>query len=258
MSGAVSSDFRRRVRAGEPLVGSFASLGSAVTAEIMAVAGFDWLVIDLEHGAGDEQAAHAQIMAVERSGVTPLVRVESIDATRFHRVLDLGAAGIVAPRLESADDARRCAEFCRYHGGRGVAKHNRSWHWSLARRTLAEVDDEVVCAVQIETAAALDDVDAIAAVDGVDILFVGPGDLAHSLGMTCGPDDPALERRIAEVADAAARHGKVAGIFVGSPELAARYHRLGFSFLGSQSDGSLLAARARTLSDDLRAVVTPV
>lgn len=233
-------------------MGAFASLGSSVTAEIMAIAGFDWLVLDLEHGAGDEQQVLAQLHATERAGAAALVRVESIDATRIHRVLDLGAVGILAPMLRSEEDARRCVEACKYSRRRGVAKHNRSWHWGLASSTLDEVDNQVVCAVQIETAEALRDVDDIAGVEGVDVLFVGPGDLAHSLGLGCGPDHPDLQHEIFKVAAAARKHGKAAGVFVNSVDLVPTYRDAGFTFIGCSSDGALLAREARRVADALR------
>ncbi len=255
MSGAVPSRFRRRVTAGESLVGAFVNLGSSSTAEIMAIGGFDWLVIDLEHGAGDEQQVFTQLQAIEGAGVAALVRVEAIDQMRFQRVLDLGAVGVLAPMLRSAEDARRCVDFCRYARNRGVAKHNRSWQWTLATGSLADADDQVVCAVQIETAEALREVDQIAAVEGVDVLFVGPGDLAHSLGMDCGPDHPDLRAEIAKVAVAAKRHGKAAGIFVNSIELASAYQREGFNFLGCSSDSSLLAHEARRVAEGLHSLV---
>lgn len=251
MSGAVPSAFRRRLRAGETVIGSFVNLGSPLTTEIMGIAGFDWLVLDLEHGAGNEVALLGQLQALSASGAAAIVRVEGIDLPRFMHALDLGADGVLVPRLRSVEDAQRCAEYCRYAGLRGVAKYNRSWHWGLGARTLADADGEVVCAIQIETREALEAVGGIAAVDGVDVLFVGPADLAHSLGLHCPPDDPALIERAAAVADAARAHGKAAGVLVGTIEQLRAYHEVGFTFLGCNSDGGLLVAGASALVGDL-------
>jgi 2-keto-3-deoxy-L-rhamnonate aldolase RhmA len=251
VSGAIPSRFRARLRAGEPVVGSFVNLGSALTAEIMAIAGFDWLVFDLEHGAGDEPALLSQLQAVAHTGVAALVRVEGVDSARILHALDLGADGVLVPRLRSAEEAATCVQFCRYSGARGVARYNRSWHWGLASRTNDDADAEVVCAVQIETAEALSDVRAIAAVDGVDVLFVGPADLSQSLGLRCPPDDPRLLERVAAVADAAREHGKAAGMLVGTMAQVRAYRDLGFSFLGCGSDGSLLAAGAQQIATQL-------
>jgi 2-dehydro-3-deoxyglucarate aldolase/4-hydroxy-2-oxoheptanedioate aldolase len=232
-------------------VGTFVNLGSPLAAEMMALAGFDWIVIDLEHGAGDEFVALAQLQAVARTGVTPLVRVESLERPRFGRVLDHGAAGIVAPRLEGVEDARRCAAYCRYGGMRGVARYNRSWHWGARAGALADADAAVVCAVQIETASALEAADEIAAVEDVDVLFVGPADLGHSLGIRGGPDTPELLDQVAHVARAARAHGKAAGMLVGTLDQVARYRDLGFTFLGCSSDSSLLMERARQVAGGL-------
>lgn len=254
MSGAAPADFRRRIRAGEVLIGSFLNLGSSLTAELMGVVGLDWLVIDLEHGAGGEQEALAQMQALAHTRAAPLVRVEAVDRARFLRVLDRGAAGVIVPRIESVDDARRSVEYCRYAGGRGVARYNRSWHWGLGARELTEVDEEITCVVQIETRSALAAAGEIAAVEGVDVLFVGPTDLAHSLRIRGGPDSPELEARILEVGTAAREHGKAAGIFVTTLEQAARFRELGFVFLSCSSDSGLLAQEARRVADGLRAL----
>jgi 2-keto-3-deoxy-L-rhamnonate aldolase RhmA len=254
VSGAVPSAFRARLRAGETAVGSFVNLGSALVTEIMGLAGFDWLVLDLEHGAGDEARLLAQLQALRGSGVATIVRVEAIDLPRFMHALDLGADGVLVPRLRSADDARRCARYCRYGGARGVARYNRSWHWGLATRTLADADAEVVCVAQIETREALEAVDEIAAVDGVDVLFVGPADLAQALGMACPPDDPELLGLVAAVAEAAQAHGKAAGVLVGTLDQLRPYRDLGFRLLGCNSDGGLIAQGAYRLASELAAL----
>jgi 2-keto-3-deoxy-L-rhamnonate aldolase RhmA len=252
MSGAVPSDFRRRLHSGETVVGAFVNLASPLATEIMGIAGFDWLVLDLEHGAGDEALLTSQLQALRGSGVATIVRIEAIDLPRFMHALDLGADGVLVPRLRSADDARRCVEYSRYEGLRGVARYNRSWHWGQAKRSLAEADAEVVVVAQIETAEALADVAAIAAVDGVDVLFVGPADLAHSLGMSCPPDDPGLLAHAAEVVEAARAQGKAAGVLVGNLTQLRAYRELGFSFLGCSSDGSVLIEGATALVTNLR------
>ena len=240
--------------AGEAVVGSFVNLGSSVSTEIMGVAGFDWLVLDLEHGAGDEAILVTQLQALSHTGTAPLVRVEAIDSARILHALDLGAEGVLVPRLRSVDEARACVAHCRYAGDRGVARYNRSWKWGLDTRPLSAADERVVCGVQIETAEALAVVDEIAAVDGVDLLFVGPSDLAHALGLQCPPDDPRLLQQAAKVAEAGRAHGVAAGMLVATPQQAQAYRELGFRFLGLASDGGLLAVAARSAAAALRAL----
>jgi 2-keto-3-deoxy-L-rhamnonate aldolase RhmA len=251
MSGAVPSGFRKRLQAREAVVGSFVNLASPLTTEIMAIAGLDWVVLDCEHGAGDEAILTGQLQALGATGTAALVRTEGIDLPRFMHALDLGADGVLVPRLRSVEDARRCVEYCRYSGARGVARYNRSWHWGHATRSLAEADAEVVCAVQIETADALAVVDEIAAVDGVDVLFMGPADLSHSLGMQCPPDHPDLLVHAAAIARAADAHGKVAGVLTGTLAQLRAYRDLGFRFLGCNSDGGLLVGAATELAAGL-------
>lgn len=240
--------------AGEAVVGSFVNLGSSVSTEIMGVAGFDWLVLDLEHGAGDEAILVTQLQALSHTGTAPLVRVEAIDSARILHALDLGSEGVLVPRLRSVDEARACVAHCRYAGDRGVARYNRSWKWGLDTRPLSAADERVVCGVQIETAEALAVVDEIAAVDGVDLLFVGPSDLAHALGLQCPPDDPRLLQQAAKVAEAGRAHGVAAGMLVATPQQAQAYRELGFRFLGIASDGGLLAVAARNAAAALRAL----
>jgi 2-keto-3-deoxy-L-rhamnonate aldolase RhmA len=252
MTGAVPSRFRTRLQARETMVGSFVNLGCSLTAEIMGIAGFDWLVVDLEHGAGDEPALLAQLQALGQTGTAAIVRVEGVDLARIQHALDLGADGVMVPRIRTVADAQACVDGCRYSAARGVARYNRSWHWGLASRSLAAADAEVVCVIQIETPDALESVDAIAALDGVDVLFVGPSDLGHSLGLDAPPDDPRLLERVAAVTQAASKHGKIAGMLVGTIDQARAYRDLGFTFLGCASDSGLLALAAQRVVGDLR------
>jgi 2-keto-3-deoxy-L-rhamnonate aldolase RhmA len=254
IAAPVNPVFAERVRAREIVVGTFLNLASPLSAEIVGLAGVDWVVIDLEHGPGTERDALAQMQALAHTGAAPLVRVEGIDRARFLHALDMGAAGVVVPRLGSVEDAERCVDFSRYSGSRGVARYNRSWQWGAAAFEQDDVDAAVVCAVQIETRNALDAVEGIAAVEGVDVLFVGPVDLAHSLGISGGADNPELLRQAARVADAAAAAGKAAGMLVGSLEIAALYRDLGFTFLGCSSDSGLLTEGARRVAGGLKAL----
>jgi 4-hydroxy-2-oxoheptanedioate aldolase len=242
------------VLAGEPVYGAFVNIGSTVTAEIMGLAGFDWLVIDLEHGVAGDREALMQLQAIAHTGASGIVRVASLDRVHILHALDSGACGVLVPQVESVDEARFAVDCCRYAGVRGVARYNRSWSWGLVSATAADMDARVLCCIQIERAAALERVDEIAAIDGVDVLFVGPADLGHSLGIAGPPDNPELLARVEVVAKAAARHGKAAGILTGTPEQAARYRELGFTFIGCSSDSGILIQSARHIADAVRAL----
>jgi 2-keto-3-deoxy-L-rhamnonate aldolase RhmA len=251
MSGAVPSAFRERLRDREVVLGSFVNLGSPLVTEIMGLAGFDWLVLDLEHGAGDEQVLTGQLQALGRTETATIVRVEGIEPARVQHALDLGADGVMVPRIRTAEEARECVGYCRYSAKRGVARYNRSWHWGLSDRGLTDADNEVVCVIQIETLEALAAVDEIAAIDGVDVLFVGPSDLSHACGFDGPPTEDRLLERVASVVDAARKHGKSAGMLVGTMEQVRIYQQLGFNFLGCGSDGGVLATGASKLATDL-------
>jgi 2-dehydro-3-deoxyglucarate aldolase/4-hydroxy-2-oxoheptanedioate aldolase len=239
---------RARVRAGETLFGLFLDLGSPFSAEICARAGYDWLVIDLEHGAATEADLVGLLQSVEVGGSTPVVRPQSGERLRIGRALDLGAAGIVIPRLDSAAEAREAVTFLRYPpaGVRGVALRTRgAGMGSVAHGDVGRIDERILGIVQIESVGALREAAAIAEIDGVDVLFVGPADLSHSLGVPGRFDDATYLAALQTVLDACAAHGKAAGILVYDLAVVPRHLELGFRFVGIGGDGALLGAGAR-------------
>jgi 2-dehydro-3-deoxyglucarate aldolase/4-hydroxy-2-oxoheptanedioate aldolase len=251
-----SATFRERLTAGEPLVGTFLNLGSPVSAEICAIAGYDWVLIDLEHGSGSQAELLGQLQAVDGSGCVPLVRVELSARTPVSRALDPGAAGIMFPRIESAAEAREAVRFLRFppDGVRGVAAQNRAGRFgSVALSELGRLDDDLVGVVQVETLGAIEDLDAIAAVEGVDVLFVGPGDLSYALGIPGRLDDPRYIAALDAVVGAAAAHGCAAGVLVRDVEEADRHLSVGFRFIGIGSDSSLIMSGARATVSAFRA-----
>jgi 4-hydroxy-2-oxoheptanedioate aldolase len=233
VTSSSASTTRERLAAGETLVGTFLNLGSPVAAEVCSHAGFDWLLVDLEHGAGTEAALIPSLQAIG-GRCAALVRIEVNARPRFARALDSGADGVMVPRVESAADAVEAIASMRYppRGIRGVAHMNRGKRWGLGGD-----ETDALCVIQIETPGAVDDAAAIAAADGVDVLFVGPSDLGAALGTT----DLPLER----VLDAAQRHGKTAGILARTREDGERYIEQGFRFVGIGSDSLFLARSAQ-------------
>ena len=239
---------RARVLAGETLFGLFLDLGSPFSAEICARAGYDWLVVDLEHGAGTEAGLVGLLQSVEVGGSTAVVRPQSGERLRIGRALDLGAAGIVIPRLESAAGAREAVSFLRYPptGVRGVALRTRgAGMGSVAHGEVNQINDRILGIVQIESVGALREADEIAAIDGVDVLFVGPADLTHSLGMPGRFDDDVYLTALKTVVDACAAHGKAAGILVYDLGVVPGLLELGYRFVGIGADGALIASGAR-------------
>jgi 4-hydroxy-2-oxoheptanedioate aldolase len=239
---------RARVLAGETLFGLFLDLGSPFSAEICARAGYDWLVVDLEHGAGTEAGLVGLLQSVEVGGSTAVVRPQSGERLRIGRALDLGAAGIVIPRLESAAEAREAVSYLRYPpaGVRGVALRTRgAGMGSVAHGEVHQVDERILGIVQIESVGALREADEIAAIEGVDVLFVGPADLTHSLGVPGRFDDATYLAALRTVVEACAAHGKAAGILVYDLGVVPALLELGYRFVGIGADGALVASGAR-------------
>ena len=241
--------FRDRVLGGETLYGLWLDLSSPASAELCATAGYDWLLVDLEHGAGTEADLLGMFHAIASGGDSvPLVRPQSGERIRVGRALDLGAAGIMVPRLESADEARQAVTFLRYppDGIRGVATRVRgAGLGAVGHGDVRRVSERIVGIIQIESVGGLRDADAIAAIDGVDVLFVGPADLSHSLGIPGQFDSAEYTDALDRVVAACRAHGKAAGILVydtaGVPALRDR----GFTFIGVGADAALVADGAR-------------
>jgi 4-hydroxy-2-oxoheptanedioate aldolase len=235
---------RARLAAGESTVGTFVGAASPVTAEACAAAGVDWLLLDLEHGSGGEEQVRDVVPAAGAYGVPTLVRVESGARIRIGRVLDLGAAGVMLPRMDSAAEVREAVRHLRYppDGDRGVATYNRACRFALDPGALARAGAEVLGVVQIESASAVEEVERIAAIDGVDVLFVGPQDLSFNLGVPFALDSPIYLAALERVRGAAERHGKACGLLVGDGAAAAARRAEGWRFVAVGSDATLLAA----------------
>jgi 4-hydroxy-2-oxoheptanedioate aldolase len=235
--------------------GTFLQMGSSVSAEVCGRAGLDWGLIDLEHGAGAETAILPELMALELTGTAAIVRVETSSPLRVSRVLDHGASGIMVPRVTSAAGAAQAVAFARYPpaGIRGVALSTRAADFGgVAHDGLGTVNDGITTMIQIENAPALAEAADIAAVDGVDALFVGPNDLTHSLGIPGQFDDRRYRDALAAVANAARSAGKASGVLLRSPSEHDYHRRLGYSVFVLQSDSGILGGAVRSAIGELR------
>jgi len=245
------TDFRSRVLAGETLIGSFSDLGSPLAAELLGRAGMDWTVLDLEHGAATEADLLGLLHAVGNTGMAAIVRPQSAERLRVGRALDLGAAGIMLPQLQSIDQVREAVSYLRYPpvGVRGVALRTRGGglgelsHANLAR----VVNERIVGIVQIESAGAVAAADEIAALDEVDVLFAGPADLSHALGVPGRFDDATYLDALRTVVGAARKHGKAAGILLYDAAGLEPHLELGFRFIGLGAEGSFVSAGAAAM-----------
>jgi 4-hydroxy-2-oxoheptanedioate aldolase len=247
MPAESTDQFRRRVLGGETLFGLFLDLSSPASAELCGRAGYDWLLIDLEHGAGTEADLPSMLMAVESTGTAAMVRVQSGERIRIGRALDQGATGVMIPRMQSAAEVAEAVTFLRYPpaGVRGVALRTRgAGQGTVAHADVGQINDRIVGIVQIESAGAVDEVDAIAATDGVDVLFVGPADLSHSLGVPGQFESKPYVAAIERVLDACRAHRKSPGILVYDTAAVPGLVEQGFRFVGIGADGALVSAGA--------------
>jgi 4-hydroxy-2-oxoheptanedioate aldolase len=231
--------------------GLWLGLADPVCAEICAAAGFDWLLLDAEHAPNNTRTLLAQLQALESYPSHTLVRIPAADVVLIKQVMDIGFQSIVVPAVESAAQARTLARGMRYppQGTRGVGTAlARAARWGGTADYLASADAEACLIVQIETLPGLRDVAAIAAVEGVDALFIGPSDLAAALGHRGDAAHADVQRAIQDLIGAARAAGKPIGTLATDEVLARRYLDWGCTFVAVGVDTVLLRVAARDLA----------
>jgi 4-hydroxy-2-oxoheptanedioate aldolase len=236
---------------GRPLAGMWVCSGSPLVAEICAGAGLDWLLIDMEHSPNGLESVLAQLQAVGASPVTPVVRVPIGDVVTLKQVLDLGAQNLLVPMVSSAAEAEELVAAVRYppRGRRGVGSAlARSARWNRVDDYLAHADEHVSLFVQIETAEGVEAAAEIAAVDGVDGVFVGPSDLAASMGLLGQQTHPDVTAAVMRTFDAVRRAGKPVGVNAFDPAAAQAYLDAGAAFVLVGADVALLARGSEALA----------
>jgi 2-dehydro-3-deoxyglucarate aldolase/4-hydroxy-2-oxoheptanedioate aldolase len=249
---------RRRALAREPVVGIFLNTGSPTATEICARAGSDWVLLDLEHGLAGEAEIPAHLRSLEGTTAAGVVRVEEGTRLRIGRALDLGAEGIMVPRVESPEQAERVVSWLRLPpaGERGVALFTRGLELgAIAHGDVAAVNDSTLGIIQIESRASAEAAAEIASIDGVDVLFIGPTDLSHALGVPGRLEVESYRKAIGQVGRAAVGAGKAAGVLLWRPEQAPVYADAGFTFFAISSDGSLLDSASRAALGAVREIL---
>jgi 2-keto-3-deoxy-L-rhamnonate aldolase RhmA len=237
---ASAATFRQRLLAREPLVGTFLKTPTGHATEIIGGAGFDFVVVDQEHAPFDRTSSDIAFLAARAVGIPALVRVPGPEA--ILSVLDCGAAGVLVPHVASVEYAREVTALCRYRGGkRGFATSTRAGRYTAVPmwRHIAESDANTVVVAQIEDPVALDDIDAIASVDGIDSLFIGRGDLTAAFGDET-KDPPAVRDAVERISAAATKAGKPISVYVGNGTEAAWLKSLGASTFIMSSDQGFL------------------
>lgn len=236
-------------------LGLWLALANSYSAEVVAQAGFDWLLIDGEHAPNSLQTTLAQLQALASYPVESIVRPSWNDPVEIKRLLDIGVRSLLVPMVQDAAQAAAAVAATRYppQGIRGVGSAlARASRWNSLPDYLARANDQICLLVQVETRAALEQIEAICAVDGVDGVFIGPADLAGDMGHLGNPGHPEVQSRIHDAIERIVATGKAPGILSADADLARSYIEAGCLFTAIGTDVSLLAKSARALLSAFR------
>ncbi len=246
--------FRQRVLEGRRQIGCWAALASPISTELLGYVGFDWLLLDGEHAPNEIGSIALQLMALKDSVSAAVVRPQWAEPIIIKRLLDVGTHNFLMPFVQTVEEAQRAVAATRYppHGIRGVAVAHRSNRYGLREDYFEKINDNICVMVQIETGLAVQNASDIAAVDGVDALFVGPSDLSASLGHFMQPQHPDVQAAIAHVVEAGRERGKAVGILAPVPEQADRYLEMGMNVVAVGADTALLRNASRALRERFR------
>lgn len=253
-SDLLDNPFRRRLgQPGAPL-GTWLMSGAASTAEAMGRAGFDWLLVDLEHVPMDEKDTLAVLQAIAGTDACAVARLAANDAVLFKRALDLGAQTVMVPFVDSAEAARRAVSYAKYppQGVRGFAAVHRASGYGTARDYGQRANDSVFTIIQLETPQAVTALEEIAAVPGVDALFLGPGDLSANMGHIGNIAHPEVQAVIADVARRCRAVGKPCGIVGPTPQMVGSFVQLGYDFVAVASDMGMMMRQATAFIEAIR------
>jgi 4-hydroxy-2-oxoheptanedioate aldolase len=246
--------FKRALRDGRPQIGLWSSLASNLCVEVIAGAGFDWLLLDMEHAPNELPMVHAQLQAAVAGTAHPIVRPPWNDMVVIKRLLDIGAQSLLIPYVQTEEEARNAVAYTRYppQGVRGFATGPRANNYGRIADYVQTYADELCVLVQVETRQGLDNLEAIARVEGIDGVFIGPADLAAALGHAGDLKHPIVQAAIEDAIRRLVACGKPPGILTGDETLARRYLELGCLFTAVGSDLNLLARGADALAARFR------
>jgi 4-hydroxy-2-oxoheptanedioate aldolase len=251
--------FKQALHRRELSIGLWSTLCSNIAAEVVAHAGFDWMLLDTEHSPNELPDLMTQLQAMGRSTTTPVVRAAWNDTVLIKRILDIGVQSVLLPYVQTADEARRAVAAVRYppRGVRGVSAGSRASNYGRIKDYLQKADEQICLLVQVETRAALEQLEAIAGVDGVDGVFIGPADLSASLGHLGNPQHEETQRALQDAGTRLRKLGKAAGILAVVEADARRYIEWGYNFVAVGIDTALLARSADALASSFRGLIPP-
>ena len=241
--------FKRALKAGNKQIGLWCSLSSHYAIELVAGSGFDWLLIDTEHSPNELDMVLHQLQAVAPYPSHPVVRVPWNDMVTIKRFLDIGAQTLLIPMVQNAEEARKAVAYTRYplEGVRGLAGSTRANRFGRVKDYPKRAAEEICVLVQVETGTALDNLDAIAAVEGVDGVFIGPADLHASLGYAGQTSHPDVKKLIDEALVRIRKAGKASGVLTGNEVDARHWIELGCQFVAVGVDTAILARESENL-----------
>jgi 4-hydroxy-2-oxoheptanedioate aldolase len=244
------NSFKRGLAAGRPQIGLWSSLSASYTVEVLAGAGFDWLLLDTEHSPNDLESVLGQLQAMAPYPTAPVVRIPVNDSVLMKRYLDIGVQSFLIPMVNTAEEAAAAVAATRYPpaGVRGIASSTRANRFGRVPGYARRAAEEICVLVQVETRQALGNLAAIAKVEGVDGIFIGPGDLHASFGHAGEQANPAVLPVIDQALVDIRRAGKAPGIVTGDEQLARRWLELGSLFVAVGSDVSILSRGADALA----------
>ena len=247
--------FKRRLLEGRQQIGLWCSLPGAYSAELVAGAGFDWLLLDTEHSPSDPLTVLAQLQAIEPYPVSPVVRPASNDTVLIKRFLDIGAQTLLIPYVQNVEEATRAVAAMRYppEGVRGMSTVTRATRFGRVEGYARLAARELCLLVQIETREGLDALDAVAALENVDGVFIGPGDLAASLNHAGEPGHPDVKAAVEDAISRLRAAGKPAGILTSDEAFARRCIQLGTTFTAIGVDAGILARMTEALARRFKA-----
>lgn len=248
-----SPSLRARLLDGETLLGTFQLIDSPMAAEIAGVAGFDFTILDQEHGPLTAESCVGMCAAAERAGAAPVVRVRNNSEAEIQRALDIGAAGVEIPQVETGADARAAVDHARFDplGSRGFSPYVRAGGYTGGDDYTDQQNETTAVVVHIEGERGVENLDDIVAVDGIDVLFLGPYDMSQSLGIPGQVRDDRVEALMQEVCDRAADAGTVVGTYADDPEMARQWIAAGAQYVAIGVDGAVLT---RAFEDVVEAV----
>ena len=246
--------FKQALKEGRPQIGLWFSMASAYAAEVVAGAGFDWILVDTEHSPNDVLQVHAQLQALGGGSAVPVVRPAWNDMVLIKRYLDLGVQTLLIPYVQSEHEARDAVRYTRYPpaGVRGVGGTTRATHFGRIKDYPHRAHEELCVLVQVETRGGLDQIAAIAAVEGVDGVFIGPSDLAAGLGHLGNPNHPEVQDAIVRGIHRVRGLGKAAGILTTDEALARQYLAAGAQFVAVGNDIVIYARETEKLAARFR------